>query len=226
MKKWIDIFSNDELKEGKDYSFLYFGGTNLASFTALDDIDENLINILSTSRKAYLITDSDCSSQQKRDSDAFKAYLTSMLERLKAANGVNCGLDSSLEDYVKVWISEGREIENYICKDLLYGVLTKKGFKREAIGQKEKRKELEMRITQASNFNFGKFDSFDQAIASCYQYQDGSQLDESAIKNIASSYASKKVQIAKAIVDNLNKTHCSAFDLENRMKDLVEFIGR
>lgn len=226
LKKWIDIFSNDELKEGKDYSFLYFGGTNLASFTALDDIDENLINILSTSRKAYLITDSDCSSQQKRDSDAFKAYLTSMLERLKVANGVNCGLDSSLEDYVKVWISEGREIENYICKDLLYGVLTKKGFKREAIGQKDKRKELEMRITQASNFNFGKFDSFDQAIASCYQYQDGSQLDESAIKNIASSYASKKVQIAKAIVDNLNKTHCSAFDLENKMKDLVEFIGR
>lgn len=226
LKKWIDIFSDGELKEGKDYSFLYFGGTNLASFTALDDIDENLINILSTSRKAYLITDSDCSSQQKRDSDAFKAYLTSMLERLKVANRDNCGLDSSLEDYVKVWVSEGREIENYICKDLLYEVLTKKGFKREAIGQEENRKELEMRATQASNFNFGKFDSFDKAISSCYQYQDGSQLDELAIKNIALSYASKKVPIAKAIVDKLNKTHCSEFDLENKMKDLVEFIRK
>ncbi|KOO16503.1 hypothetical protein AKJ18_04190 [Vibrio xuii] len=226
LKKWIDIFSNNEFKEGKDYSFLYFGGTNLASFTALDDVDEDLINILSTSRKACLITDSDCSSQQKRDSDTFKAYLTSMLDRLKVANGDNIGLDSSLEDYVQVWISEGREIENYICKDLLFDVLTMKGFKRESIGQKDKHRKLEMKTTQASNFNFGKFDSFDLAISNCYQYEDGSELDEPAIKNIASSYSSKKVQIAKEIVDRLNKSHCSVLDLENKMKDLVDFIRK
>ncbi|PTP13681.1 hypothetical protein CWO27_14570 [Vibrio sp. 10N.286.51.C3] len=226
LKKWIDIFSNGELKEGKDYSFLYFGGTNLASFTVLGDLDDNLINILSTSRKAYLITDSDCSSQTNRDSDTFKAYLSSMLERIKVANRGNFGLGSSVEDYVKVWISEGREIENYICKDLFYETLTKKGFKREAIGKEDMRKELELGTTQSSHFRFGKFDSFDQVIAGCYQYKGGSQLDEAAIKNIALSYASKKVPIAKAIADKLDQTHCSVFDLEDRMRELVEFIRK
>jgi predicted ATPase len=226
LKKWIDIYSDEKLKEGIDYSFLYFGGTNLASFTALDDIDDNLINILSTSRKAYLIADSDCSSQVNRDDGAYKAYLASMLTRLKAANTKNIGLDSTLEDYVKVWITEGREIENYICKDLFFDILTSSGFKRESIGKGSDRKELELKSTQSSNFSFEKFDSFDKAISDCYQYQGGTHLDDTSIKNIALSYANKKVPIAKALVDKLDKTHCSMFDLENKIKDLVEFIRK
>lgn len=226
LKKWIDIYSDGELKEGKDYSFLYFGGTNLASFTALDDVDENLINILSTSRKAYLIADSDCSSQTNRDDEAFKAYLSSMLDRLRAANVDNSGLDSTVEDYVKVWITEGREIENYICKTLFFDVLTRQGFKRESIGQKDNHKKLSLKSTQASDFMFEKFDSFDKAIAECYQYQDATELEKTSLSNIALSYASKKVPIAKAVVEKLDKTHCSMFDLENKMKNLVEFIRK
>ena len=226
VKKWIDIYSDGELKEGKDYSFLYFGGTNLASFTAIDNIDENLINILSTSRKACLIADSDCSSQTNRDGEAFKSYLSSMLGRLKAANADNAGLDSNVEDYVKVWITEGREIENYICKDLFFDVLTGQGFKRESIGKGGDRKKVELKTTQSSDFNFEKFDSFDKAIAACYQYQDTTLLEESSLSNIALSYASKKVPIAKAVVDKLDKTHCSMLDLENEIKKLVEFIRK
>jgi AAA15 family ATPase/GTPase len=226
LKKWIDIYSDGKLKEGIDYSFLYFGGTNLASFTALDDIDDNLINILSTSRKAYLIADSDCSSQINRDDGSFKAYLASMLARLQTANTKNIGLGSTLEDYVKVWVTEGREIENYICKDLFFDILTRKGFKRESIGKGNKSKGLELKSPRASDFNFEKFESFDKAISDCYQYQDGTQLDDISIKNIASSYANKKVPIAKALVDILDKTHCSMFDLEEKMKELVEFIRK
>ncbi len=226
LKKWLDIFSDGELQEGKDYSFLYFGGTNLASFTVLDDLDQNLINILSTSRKAYLITDSDCSSQTSRDSDDFKAYLSSMLGRLQLANADNTGLDSSVEDYVKVWITEGREIENYLCKESFFKVLTEQGFKREVIGKGKDRKELELKVTQSSDFIFEKFQSFDKAISECYQYQDKTKLDESSVKNIALSYASKKVSIAKSVVTKLTKSHCSILDLEDRMKDLVEFIRK
>lgn len=226
LKKWIDIFSGGDLEEGKDFSFLYFGGTNLTSFTALDDIDHNLINILSTSRKAYLIADSDCSSQTNRDDKDFKAYLSTMLNRLKAANADNIGLDSSVEDYVKVWISEGREIENYICKELFFEVLTEQGFKRETIGMGSNRRELELKATQSSDFTFKKFDSFDKAIANCYQYKDRTQLNDAEIKNIALSYANKKVSIAKSVVDKLNRTHCSIFDLENQMENLINFIRR
>ncbi|WP_341509092.1 ATP-binding protein [Photobacterium damselae subsp. damselae] len=226
LKKWIDIYSDGELKEGKDYSFLYFGGTNLASFTVLDDIGDNLINILSTSRKACLIADSDCSSQADRDDEGFKAYLSSMLNRLRTATADNAGLDSTLDDYVKVWITEGREIENYICKDLLFDILTSQGFKRESIGQRNNYKKLSLKSTQASDFIFEKFDSFDKAISDCYQFDDNTQLDASSLSNIALSYASKKVPIAKAVVDKLDKTHCSMLDLENRLKDLVDFIRK
>ena len=226
LKKWIDIYSDGELKEGKDYSFLYFGGTNLASFTVLDDVGENLINILSTSRKACLIADSDCSSQADRDDEGFKAYLSSMLNRLRTANADNAGLDSTLDDYVKVWITEGREIENYICKDLLFDILTSQGFKRESIGQRNNHKKLSLKSTQASDFIFEKFDSFDKAISDCYQLDNNTQLDAPSLSNIALSYASKKVPIAKAVVDKLDKTHCSILDLEDRLKDLVDFIRK
>ncbi|MBM6551832.1 ATP-dependent nuclease [Marinomonas ostreistagni] len=226
LKKWIDIYSDGELKEGKDYSFLYFGGTNLASFTVLDDIGDNLINILSTSRKACLIADSDCSSQIERDDEGFKAYLSSMLDKLRTANDNNAGLDSTVEDYVKVWITEGREIENYICKNLLFDILTSKGFKRESIGQKDNYKKLSLKTTQASEFLFGEFDSFDKAISKFYQFEDGSQLDDLSLNNIALHYAGKKVVIAKALVDRLDKTHCSILDLEDKLKDLVDFIRR
>ncbi|WP_027965708.1 ATP-dependent nuclease [Halomonas halocynthiae] len=226
LKKWIDIYSDGELKEGKDYSFLYFGGTNLASFTVLDDIGENLINIFSTSRKACLIADSDCSSQADRDDEGFKAYLSSMLDKLRTANADNAGLDSTLDDYVKVWITEGREIENYICKDLFFDILTSQGFKRESIGQGNNHKKLSLKSTQASDFIFEKFDSFDKAISDCYQFDDATQPDAPSLSNIALSYARKKVPIAKAVVDKLDKTHCSMHDLENKLKDLVEFIRK
>lgn len=226
IKKWIDIFSNNELKEGKDYSFLYFGGTNLASFTVLDDVDQNLINMLSTSRKACLITDSDCDTQESRNSEVFKGYLDGMLARLETANTGVFGIESSVDDYFKVWITDGREIENYICKDLLFEVLTGQGFKRESIGKGDKRKILTLKITSPSEFNFEKFSSFDEAISSCYQYQDNMPLEPSSLRNIALSYVNKKVPIAKSVVDKINRSHCSKFNLEDRMKDLVEFIRK
>lgn len=226
VKKWIDIYSDGQLKEGKDYSFLYFGGTNLASFTALDDAGANLINILSTSRKACLIADSDCSSQTNRDAETFKAYLVSILGRIQEANANNVGLVSTINDYVKVWITEGREVENYISKELLFEVLTSQGFKREFIGKGNERKELALKSTDASDFIFEKFDSFDKAISECYQYQDTSQIEDSSLCNIALSYASKKVPIAKAVVEKLNKTNCSMFDLEVKVRDLVDFIRK
>lgn len=226
LKKMIDIFSDEKLIEGRDYSFLYFGGTNLASFTALDDLDENLINILSTSRKAFLIADSDCSSEEKRESETFKTYLASMISRIKNANINHMGLGSTVEDYVTVWITEGREIENYICKNLLFEVLTSKSFKRESIGKGDNRKILKLKTTHSSDFVFEKFDSFDKSISAFYQYQDGTPLDKAATNNIALSYASKKVQIAKSIVKNLNKSHCSTLDLEEKMETLISFIKK
>ncbi len=226
INKWIELFSHGDLQEGKDYSFLYFGGTNLASFTALDDPDNNLINILSTSRKAYLIADSDCSSQSSRDSDAFKAYLSSMLERLDSVNKDNAGLHSSIRDYIQVWITDGREIENYLSKELFFTVLTSQEFKRSYIGKGEQRKTIKLIPTEPSNFVFDKFSSFDMAIAKYYQDESDITLIDSEISNIALSYANKKVQIAKAVAKDLKLADCKTFDLAQKMEELIAFIKK
>lgn len=85
---------------------------------------------------------------------------------------------------------------------------------------------LTLKITSPSEFYFGKFSSFDEAISTCYQYQDNMPLEASSLSNIALSYANKKVPIAKSVVDKINRSHCSKFNLEDRMKDLVEFIRK
>ncbi|BDX06180.1 ATP-dependent nuclease [Planctobacterium marinum] len=226
LNKWIHIFANGELKEGKDYSFLYFGGTNLASFTALEDLDEELINMLSTSRKAYLIADSDCCSQSQRNSETFKGYLNSMLERVNAAANKSQGVDSSLGDYFGIWVTEGREVENYLCKETLFEVLIDTGFKRNSIGKGENRKELKLHSSDASGFEFGKFDSFDEAISKCYKYPNNTQLGPTELNNIAGSYSNKKVAIAKAVVEKITRNNCSTFNLDSEMKKLVEFIRK
>ena len=125
-----------------------------------------------------------------------------------------------------MWVTEGREIENYICKNLFFDVLTSQGFKRESIGQGDNHKKLSLKSTKASDFIFEKFDSFDKAISDCYQFDDATQLDASSLSNIALSYVRKKVPIAKAVVDKLDKKHCSILDLENKLKDLVDFIRK
>jgi predicted ATP-dependent endonuclease of OLD family len=224
IKKWIEVFSNNELQEGKDFSFLFFGGTNLASFSVLEDEDETFINMLSTSRKAYLITDSDCSSQSDKDDRNYKSTLEAMMKRIDVAQSANKGVDTKLENYLKIWITEGREIENYLCKDLFFNVLKGSGFKREAIGKGEKRKELELISIQPSDFVFDKFDSFDKAISKSYQYKDKTSLDAIAGGNIALSYASKKVAIAKEAVKVWEKKHAKRYDLEKRLTELVDFI--
>lgn len=226
IKRWIEVFSNNKLKEGKDFSFLFFGGTNLASFTALDDIDEAFINMLSTSRKSYLITDSDCSSQKDKDESNYKSTLTSMLERVDRAQHQYKGVNSSLEDYFKIWITDGREIENYICRELLFNVLSSEPFKRKEIGKKENNRKLELACTDSSSFKFDKFDSFDNSISKLYKYQNNEPIDADALKNIASSYAGKKVPIAKEVAKNWSKEHEEIHGLQSQLQDLVDFIKK
>jgi predicted ATP-dependent endonuclease of OLD family len=226
INKWIELFSDNKLQEGKDFSFLFFGGTNLASFSALEDEDETFINMLSTSRKAYLITDSDCSSQADKDSRNYKSTLQAMMKRIDIAQSANKGVDTKLEDYLKVWITDGREIENYLCKDLLFDVLKAQGFRRESIGKDGKKKQLKLSSTESSDFIFEKFDSFDKAISKTYEYSDKLPLEPKELGNIALSYSNKKVPIAKEVVKNWELKHAEQYDLTSRLEELVEFIKR
>lgn len=226
IKKWIEIYSSTNLIEGRDFSFLFFGGSNLASFTLLDDIDQDLINILSSSRRAILVADSDCQSANAREDESYKKYLSDFKQRLHDSMQCEKGIFNSLDDYFKIWVSAGREIENYIDKKLMFSVLTNDELRRHNIGISKDKRKLILKINSPADFSFTHFDSFDTSIANAYCYDNGSDLTKDAIKNISSSYANKKTSIARDIVKLLDKNNTKVLDLEARIVEIISFINQ
>lgn len=104
VKRWLEVFCPNDIVEGKDYQFVYYGGRLLAHYTCNDEDNDlsDLINILKTNRHAAIIMDSDkrtknshINATKRRVRDEFKT------------TGNFC------------WITEGREIENYISVDAI-----------------------------------------------------------------------------------------------------------
>ena len=100
IKNWLDMQYPEKFEEGRDYQFVYYGGRLLAHYTACDPTDEeveNYINILAVNTKAFLVMDSD------------KSLLRSHLAKRKKHI-----IQKLAEKGVRYWITEGREIENYL----------------------------------------------------------------------------------------------------------------
>lgn len=98
---WLKIFCNSEFLECSDYQFLYYGGKNLSHFTTDESLDE-LINILTTNQNSAVVIDSD----KKKPRDRINST-KARIKREMIAIGAIC------------WITEGKEIENYLSTDAL-----------------------------------------------------------------------------------------------------------
>lgn len=98
IKKWLEIFCNNQFEEGKHYQFLYYGGRLLSQYSAEEETD--LISIITTNRNAAIVMDSDKKNQA--------APLNSTKKRI-------------IEEFDKLsmfhWVTKGKEIENYIPKE-------------------------------------------------------------------------------------------------------------
>ena len=98
IKKWIELFSpNKRFEEGLHYQFLFYGGTLLAHYSAINQ--DNFINLLKINKNSYIVMDSDKGSKQSR--------LKDRVRRIRDELGKN------------YWITSGREIENYIPNNVL-----------------------------------------------------------------------------------------------------------
>lgn len=95
IKRWLEIWGDKDLIEGADYQFLYYGGRLLSHYTTEET--EDLINILSTNINAAIVIDSDKRSKQGHINDTKKRIQKEFEEK-----GMLC------------WITEGKEIENYL----------------------------------------------------------------------------------------------------------------
>lgn len=103
LKHWISSLS-PELKEGIDYSIMFYGGRLLSHTTAADinfseDDASALISLRKLNRNMAVIIDSD----KKSEDSPINATKTRIKEEMECDGGF-------------VWITAGREIENYLSK--------------------------------------------------------------------------------------------------------------
>ena len=121
LNKWLAI-KYPKLKENEHYTFLYYGGKNLAHFTADEKQENSLINILLTNRNGLIVMDRDEDSPEKKIRDTKK--------RVK---------DEFESRNMYVWITKGREIENYLMsKDINRSLGLSEDKALEQIGESDK----------------------------------------------------------------------------------------
>ncbi|MBZ9863270.1 ATP-dependent nuclease [Mesorhizobium sp. CA12] len=110
MNNWITLNASGQLKEGVHYSIMFYGGKLLSHLHGLAPGEgDKLISLLALNRNAALLIDSD-RHRGKPASEGKKArkprmHLNDTKLRLKQEF-------ETLGGYV--WITEGREVENYI----------------------------------------------------------------------------------------------------------------
>lgn len=101
--RFIELYSNGEFREGRDYQCAYYGGSNLANstFNAPEDADDTLTNLLRLNHNIALVCDGDRTAATGAGS-RIKGRVSRIKQEVEAIDGAY------------LWITEAKEIENYI----------------------------------------------------------------------------------------------------------------
>lgn len=103
LKRWLEIFTPNDIKEGQDYQFAYYGGKLLSHYEVSEkESASDLLNVLKTNRHAAIMIDSD---KRKKGAKLNKTKIR-VRDEFKN-NGLFC------------WITEGKEIENYVSAEAI-----------------------------------------------------------------------------------------------------------
>lgn len=103
LKKWISLYSNNQLVEGIHYQIIFYGGRLLSHLTIDNPYQESeFINLLLTNRNAAILIDSDKRSEYSKINDT-KKRIKNEFEKNKSF----------------CWITKGKEIENYLSKEII-----------------------------------------------------------------------------------------------------------
>lgn len=107
INRWLKVFCDSEFIEGSDYQFLYYGGKVLSHYSADEEGQKDLINILTTNQNAAIVIDSDRKSKNSK----INATKVRIRDEFLKINGF-------------CWVTQGKEIENYLpaaCINSQYG---------------------------------------------------------------------------------------------------------
>lgn len=122
--KWIEIFSNGELHEGRDYQCAYFGGALLKhyQFAEPEKSEKELANLLNINPNAIIIADGDRTAAKGKVSE-IKNRVKKIINQIKnLPNGY-------------AWVTKAKEVENYIPVKVLEIIWNKSNLPK--IGQYE-----------------------------------------------------------------------------------------
>lgn len=108
IKRWLEIFGEGEFEEGRDYQFLYYGGKLLSHYTVEQECTD-LINILLTNRNAAIVIDSDKRCSRSKINETKRRVKKEFEEKNSFC-----------------WITNGKEIENYLSKESIEKAFGKK----------------------------------------------------------------------------------------------------
>ncbi|MFX3637345.1 MAG: ATP-dependent endonuclease [Candidatus Pristimantibacillus sp.] len=226
LKKWIELKAiqrNKEYIEGKHYSFVYYGGALLSHYNVdikeddekSDEID-SLIDIMATSRYSAVVCDSDLGINRKQ----LKPRVQQISERLQHK--------PELQPFVFQWITEGREIENYVPRALMEDVIINNIPLRDSFKFKDKIiKFAKPNNKMIQHKVFKKDDSFDQFFAHVYlrpNEKNNKPYVKALTNNVAASF--NKIVIAKQVVSKWEQQHFTELDINTQMDKLMDFIDK
>ena len=104
LNRWIQLYSDGACREGRDYQCVFYGGTLLASIELQPPEEETgLVNLLRVNPNIVVVCDGD--------RDAEDTPLKSRVERLR--------MEVANIPGGHIWITEAREIENYVPGSVL-----------------------------------------------------------------------------------------------------------
>ncbi len=107
INNWIKIHKKANIVEGKDYQCVFYGGRLLSNLSLEDE--NKLVNLMSVNRNAIIVLDSD----KKENNTPLNKTKKRIIEEAKKQG-------------ILVWVTKGREIENYIPE-----LLVKKKYNKE-----------------------------------------------------------------------------------------------
>ena len=99
LNRWIELWSNGDLKEGKDYQCVFYGGRLLSHLSADESSDEqrDAVQVLRVNRNVAVVIDSD----RRYARTPLNATKKRLRDEVTGAGGI-------------AWITKGREVEHYI----------------------------------------------------------------------------------------------------------------
>lgn len=102
LNKWIKLIDSS-LVENVNYTFLYYGGRLLSHYSASEEEQKDFIDVLLTNKNSAILMDSDIKSEENKTINATKQRIVDEFSK----NGDFC------------WVTEGREIENYLHENVI-----------------------------------------------------------------------------------------------------------